>query len=59
METLLVIDENAYEHVGTSSSMMKFADFDVMYQVDHSALFHNAEKEQIHSITFKFRYSRS
>ena len=41
MGTMLVIDKNHYEHVGTSLQMMKF--------VDHCSTSHNAEKIRIHS----------
>ena len=44
MKTMLVINKNHYEHVETSLRMMKFVDFEVVHQVDHSLVFHNADE---------------
>ena len=44
METILFINKKPYEYVRTSLQMMKFVDFEVMHRIDHSSVFHNAEK---------------
>lgn len=41
---MLVINKNQYEYVDTSLRMMKLVDFEVMHQVDHSSVFHNAKE---------------